>query len=87
MDVVSGTSTNLEGVTLFYALDEAFMKGKKVRLSLYGATPFSSSFLNSSFGNLIEKYGIEQLQSSLFLTQYSAGQAKRIRDYIFQIAD
>ncbi len=85
MDVVSGTSTNADGLALFILLDEAMSQNKKVRLSFLNATPFASSFLNSSFGNLVEKYGIDQFRMSVVITNYSLAQVKKVKEYIEQI--
>lgn len=85
MDVVSGTSTNADGLALFIFLDEALSQNQKVRLSFLNATPFASSFLNSSFGNLVEKYGIDQFRMSVVITNYSLAQVKKVKEYIEQI--
>lgn len=81
MDIVPGTSTNEEGTLLFAALDPIIAKGNKVRLSLDGATPLSSSFLNSSFGELIDKYGLDKVKSLLLISRYTPSLARTLKEY------
>ncbi|MCC7246678.1 MAG: DUF4325 domain-containing protein [Saprospiraceae bacterium] len=82
MNEVEGTSTNAEGLTLYCKLDTILSEGNKVRLSLHLSTPFSSSFLNSSFGNLIDKFGIDKVKASISLIEYRPSLAKRLSEYL-----
>lgn len=82
MDVVNGTSTNADGFTLFTLMDKAFSNGEIVKLSLENATPFASSFLNSSFGELMDKYGIEKIREQVKLTKYTRSRAMNIKEYL-----
>ena len=54
-DIVSDTYTNSAGYQLYAVLKRLLAEGEQVQLSFSGATAPSSSFLNSSFGNLIEE--------------------------------
>ena len=81
-DVVNGTSTNNEGAELYAALAPHLAAGTVVRLSLRGATAMSSSFLNSSFGDLIDHYGIAALRRSLKLVDYVPSHAAIIKKYV-----
>lgn len=81
-DVVSGTFTNAEGAKLYAALAPHLAARTPVRLSLRGASPMSSSFLNSSIGDLIDHYGIAALRCSLKLVDYVPSHAAVIKKYV-----
>lgn len=80
--LTAGTSTNAEGDKLFAALAPYVAKAEVVRLSLADASPMSTSFLNSSFGELIDAYGLAAVRSSLKLVDYLPSHAARIKQYI-----
>ncbi|WP_299819445.1 DUF4325 domain-containing protein [uncultured Pontibacter sp.] len=81
MDCVTGTSTNTEAVGLYLAISNAFKSGAIVKLSLAGTTPMSSSFMNSSFGELVEEFGIETVKKQLRLVDFKPSQALQIKNY------
>ena len=81
-DIVRGTSSNTEGFTLFTVLSQQIENGSIIKLSLEESTPMSSSFLNSSFGELVDKYGLEKIRSHIRLINYRPVQAERIRKYL-----
>ena len=85
MKCVDGTTTSPEGVTLFYAMEKVLKNKKVVKLSLRGATPLSSSFLNSSFGELHDKYGHKFLSKHIMLVNFLPSQAVRIRGYLKEL--
>lgn len=82
MDLVAGTFTNAEGAKLYVALAPYLATGQVVRLSLRDATPMSSSFLNTSIGDLIDHYGIAALRQSLKLVDFVPSHAAAIKEYI-----
>lgn len=82
IDNVPGTSTNTEGYILFLLMDKVFSIDGKITLSLKSCTPMSSSFLNSSFGALIEKYGFEKMKGRLVITDYTPVMADNIKNYL-----
>lgn len=81
MDCVTGTSTNTEALGLYLAISNAFKSGDVVKLSLEGTTPMSSSFMNSSFGELTEDFGMETIKKQLRLVDYKPSQALQIKTY------
>jgi chromosome condensin MukBEF MukE localization factor len=85
MDIVSGTSTNNEGIPLFLELDKYLSSGRKVRLSMADATSFSTSFLNSSIGDVIDKYGYEHFRKMVVFTQFRPAQVKYLQMYFDQV--
>ncbi len=86
MDVVTGTSTNIEGIALFNCIDKYLSCGQKIRLSLEGCTPFSTSFLNSSFGDLIDKHGLDKFKSMIVYSNIKPSQIKKIQGYFERIS-
>ena len=82
MAIVSGTSTNTEGDVLYGALSPYVRSGQVVRLSLHDATPMATSFLNTSFGQLIDAYGLAAVRASVRLVQFVPSHAQRLKDYL-----
>ncbi len=85
MDIVPGTSTNIDGLPLFLELSKLFSEGYSIRLDLKGLTPMSTSFLNSSFGELADKYGYEIIKKHLVLFNYKKSDAMQIKNYLLEI--
>jgi hypothetical protein len=81
MDVTRGTSTNPQGAALFIVLKKHLLDGSRIRLSLKDASPMCSSFLNSSFGELIDEFGLVKVRSSISLVHYTASQASTLKAY------
>jgi hypothetical protein len=82
MEIVTGTSTNTEGLQLFIQMDNVISKGGNIIISLEEATALSSSFLNSSFGELFEKYGYTKLRNKIKIVNYQPSRLKQITEYI-----
>ena len=82
MDKVNGTSTNIEGLTLYAILSREIESGNIIKLSLKESTPMSSSFLNSSFGELVDRYGMNVLKKHIRLINYTTSQAEYIKKYL-----
>src|SRR5688572_8758219 len=80
--IVSGGCTNADGFALLNTLETHFKNGFKVQLSLSDAPALTSSFLNSSFGEIIENYGLDFLRENLTLVNYKPSQAKYIKEYV-----
>lgn len=86
MDIITGTATNGDGEVLFEILDIALSQGKIVRISLDGATPFSSSFMNASFGAALEKYGEDSFKKFVIFNKYTTSQLRRLKAYLEQVS-
>ena len=82
IDIVSDTYTNTAGYTLFAVLKRILADGEQVQLSFNGASAPSSSFLNSSFGNLIEEMGLEKFLQSVKPADVTPSQASLLKHYI-----
>ncbi len=81
MSTVQGTATNDQGFALYVVLKEHFFNNMKARLSLHNATPMSSSFMNSSFGALIDEFGYTKVTTLLSLIHCSKTQAEYVKKY------
>lgn len=79
--IVSDTYTNSAGYALFLALDKYIKANDRVELSFEGATPTSSSFLNSSFGAIIDAYGMDRLKTSVKITHLSIGEQQILKKF------
>lgn len=79
---VGGTSTNDEGCTLKYLLFPYFRDNVPVMVSFKGTTPMSSSFFNSSFGELIDEFGYDTFKSVVLPRDITASHLNLIKMYI-----
>lgn len=81
-DLTSGTLTNVDGLNLRVAIDAALASGDSVLLSFSGIHTISSSFLNSSLGEIFDKYGYDVLRSRIKITHYTTPLAGAITRYV-----
>ncbi len=81
-DIVSDTYSNAEGYSLYLTLRPYFDNKNKILLSLEEVSAFSTSFLNSSFGQLIEDFGIDTFKSILKLSNLTKVNAEMVRNYV-----
>lgn len=81
-DIVNDTYTNTSGYCLYLEMKKYFLKNIPFDLSFRDITSTSSSFLNSSFGNLIEEFGLEKFTSLVRLKNVSVGEAAIIKKYV-----
>lgn len=63
-EIVSETYTTAAGYTFYSELKKLLSKGEEVQVSFLGVPAPSSSFLNSSFGVLIEEMGLDKFALS-----------------------
>lgn len=82
IDVVNGTYTNADGVSLYCALVPYFKQNQAVDVSFSGMGPMSSSFFNSSFGSLIEEFGITTFKQLIKPVEITHSQGNAFRRYI-----
>ncbi|CAN5220189.1 hypothetical protein BH09BAC5_BH09BAC5_10480 [soil metagenome] len=82
MDLVEGTSTNINAVPLFLEMDKVIIANKVIVLSLKNAPALSSSFLNSSIGELVTKHGFNTLKGRLKIVDYTPVMADLIKNYL-----
>jgi len=82
MSLVKTTSSNADGEVLYLVMESAINDGHTIELSLMDATPFSSSFLNSSLGALWEKYGDNTLKGRIKIINFQPTRRDQIFDYL-----
>lgn len=63
--LVENCSSNVEGVKLLNALEDAWEANDTILIVANENAALSSSFLNSSIGAFIEKYGLDVFRSKI----------------------
>lgn len=79
--LVDNCSSNSQGVKLFKALDSAVKNNDEVIIVVDNNCSLSSSFLNSSIGSFLEKYGIDLFKSKVKF-KGSKNQFNRVSEYL-----
>lgn len=79
---VGGTSTNSEGSVLKSILSKYLADNTKVQVSFKGTTPMSSSFFNTSFGDLIDEYGYDKFANCITPIDIIPSHLRLIKRYI-----
>jgi hypothetical protein len=82
LDIVHDPFTNSSGFQLLTHLIPYIDMGETVSISLSGVTVLSSSFLNSSIHELIEKYGFDTFKKYVKFVDVPVSAAKIIRNYL-----
>jgi len=82
IDITKDTYTNKSGYSLFLVLEPYLKDNKQVVLSFENASPTSSSFLNSSFGSLINEFGLNTFKSLVKPVKLPNYQVKILNKYI-----
>jgi uncharacterized membrane protein len=81
-DIVTETYTNQAGYSLFVVLDNYFSTNTMVEVSFANADAFSSSFLNSSIGSLIEKHGQKKFKELFKPVEINKSQINMLVTYL-----
>ncbi len=81
-DIVVGYTSNSDGLILKAAIEQSINASGSVILSFEGVTSASSSFLNSSIGEIIDKYGLIFLKNRIKITNYTPSIALMIQKYV-----
>lgn len=80
-DIVQDTYTNAGGFSLYTQIKKNLDSGIVTEISFKGASPLSSSFLNSSFGAIIEEIGFSSFKEKIKLIELSKTQANHLLGY------
>ncbi len=80
-DITSSALSNIDGVQIQTAMDKYLNSGKVVILSFQGINVVTTSFLNSSLGNITDKYGFDILYK-IKLVDYTTSIASCVKNYI-----
>ncbi|MDR0332895.1 MAG: STAS-like domain-containing protein [Dysgonamonadaceae bacterium] len=81
-NICKGTFTNADGVALYCAIVRILDASGVVVLSFNEIDAVSSSFLNSSIGNIIDERGIDTLRNQIKITHYTPTLAAVVKKYI-----
>jgi hypothetical protein len=81
-DIVTDTYTNASGYSFYVYLKRAISNRDVVEVSFKDTSAPSSSFLNSSFGTLIEEIGLQEFLSLVKPRELTPTQAQMLRHYI-----
>ena len=80
-DIVKDTYTNASGYVFLIALQDYLRSGQPITLSFKDITPPSTSFLNSSIGELLDQYGFTKFKSLVKFVDMTATQAQVLKNY------
>ena len=80
-NIVQDTYTNASGFALLATLQNSLRNDQQVILSFKDATPPSTSFLNSSIGELLEQYGFAKFKNLVKFVDLTATQAQVLKNY------
>lgn len=81
-DTCPSTITNADAIALKVEMESVLKGGDAIVLSFRGVTTLTTSFLNSSIGEIVEEYGFDALKGKISLTDYTPAIGKAITDYI-----
>lgn len=81
-DLVDGTSTNANALPFFIELDRALAEEQELEVSFEGCPAPSSSFLNSSIGEVLDSYGYDTFKRYIRLTDLRPTAANILKEYI-----
>lgn len=80
--MVKETFTNQAGIDFYLHLKELMNKGELIEISFKDASVPSTSFLNSSFGKLIDEIGIQEFLNVVKPKELTPTQAQMLKHYI-----
>ena len=86
-DITNDTFTNEGGFQLFTFLEKYIRDNKLVVLSFRDSHALSTSFLNSSFGELISLYGFEAFKANIKPIDLTKSQATIILNYLRSLGE
>jgi hypothetical protein len=81
IDTVKDTYTNVSGASLAMQIGKDVADKSIVEISLKNSTPISSSFFNSSFGDLIERLGYNTVKQYIKFKDVTESQGTILRSY------
>jgi|TARA_R110000851_G_scaffold284267_1_gene437828 hypothetical protein len=82
IDISKGTTTNLQGDLLLQEISKTLLTEDSLVLSFKDSTPLSSSFLNSSFGELVDQYGKKEVLRKIKVTDLMPSLLSQINTYL-----
>jgi hypothetical protein len=80
-NIVKNSSSNEQGMVLFDSLQNAYLSKDSLILYVDSDLSMSSSFLNSSIGLFLDKYGLNSFKETVKF-KGSKNQFSRLSDYL-----
>lgn len=80
-NIVKNSSSNEEGMILFDSLQNAYLSKNSLILYVDSDLSMSSSFLNTSIGQFLDRYGLNSFKQTVKF-KGSKNQFSRLSDYI-----
>ncbi len=80
-DITNTTLSNTDGVLLQIAINNSLANSDSIILSFHDIHVLSSSFLNSSLGDIVNKHGFAVL-NKLRIVDYTASISTFLKNYI-----
>lgn len=81
-DLVDGTSTNANALPFYMELNQALADSQELEVSFEGCPAPSSSFLNSSIGEVLDTYGYATFKQYIRLINLRPTAANILKEYI-----
>ncbi len=81
-DICISTYSNADGQSLKAAVTELLSGCETVVVSFHGIDSVSTSFLNSSFGELVSEFGLEIIKKRVKITNYTSSLLNSIKKHI-----
>ena len=81
-NIMENVSLTQAGNVLYDKMNECVLTEDKLVMDMSGVSSIPSIFLNMSFGQFIDKYGVEKLKNMVSFTNITRTQAERITDYL-----
>jgi hypothetical protein len=85
-NIVSGCDTNDQGAVIYDFVAKSLKKGQPVGLDFSGVSNITSSFVNSSFVQLVDDFGIDSVRSLLALKGVNSQIGNMLRDRMMKVA-
>ncbi len=84
-DTTTGTLTNADGERLKIAIEKALTGNNIIVLSFAGINTISTSFLNSSIGEIVDQFGLQALKNRIKISHYTPSLAAVISKYVGEL--
>jgi hypothetical protein len=81
-NICLSTLSNSDGLLFYNELDNILSKGDIALISFANINTISSSFLNSSFGEIVTKYDYSVLRNRIKITHFTPKIAKVVVKYL-----
>lgn len=81
-NIMENVSLTQAGNVLYDKMNECLVANDKLVMDMEGVSSIPSIFLNMSFGQFIDNFGIEKLRGMVSFSNITKLQAERIIDYL-----